>query len=279
MSKAYSLLSWNVEHFRMNSTRDAEERLQRIIATIRQEDPDVFALYEVEGKEVFADLVTSFPGYSFHITEGEQVQEILVGVRGKITAFFTQKLEFKSGQQTLRPGALLTLTIDSVYYPILFLHLKSFDDPRSFGLRDDMISRAIKFSKELRVDGQNANYLFIGDLNTMGFDYYFDRDIPVELELKKSDIYAKRYYDMIRLEKTYPNSWWNGSRSSYAEGPLDHCYAAEHLKFRMFPNQDRDGKSPVSVKGWAEKSSVEEKDRWIRDYSDHCYLYLEVQKV
>jgi hypothetical protein len=38
----------------------------------------------------------------------------------------------------LRPGALLTLRINNVNYPILFLHLKSKDDPRSFGLRDDM---------------------------------------------------------------------------------------------------------------------------------------------
>lgn len=279
MAKAYSLLSWNVEHFKVRSDGDSKARLQRIVSTIKSENPDVFALYEVEGKEVFTELITHFPSYSFHITEGTQVQEILVGVRGNISAFFTQKLEFKSSQETLRPGALLTLTIDSVHYPILFLHLKSFDDPRSFGLRDDMISKAIKFASKLKTGNQNANYLFIGDLNTMGLDYYFDRDISVDLELKKSDTYASRYYDMVRLPKTYANSWWNGSGSSYDESPLDHCYAARHLSFKLFANKSGTGKSPVDVRGWADKPTTAEKDQWIADYSDHCYLYLEVQKI
>jgi hypothetical protein len=31
------------------------------------------------------------PDYTFHITEGQQVQQILLGVRTRITAFFTQK--------------------------------------------------------------------------------------------------------------------------------------------------------------------------------------------
>ena len=97
-------------------------------------------------------MVSTFPGYSFHITEGPQVQEILVGVRGDITAFFTQKVAFKAGVSVLRPGALLTIRKDNVNYPILFLHLKSKDDPRSFGLRDDMISKAIKFKKTLTLD-------------------------------------------------------------------------------------------------------------------------------
>ena len=93
MAKAYSLLSWNVEHFKKVQGNHAQ-RLQRIVNTIKAEDPDVFALYEVEGKDVFGAMVTNFPSYSFHITEGPQVQEILVAVRGDITAFFTQKITF-----------------------------------------------------------------------------------------------------------------------------------------------------------------------------------------
>ncbi len=180
--------------------------------------------------------MATFPGYTFHITEGPQVQEILVGV------------------SVLRPGALFTLRIDDVNYPILFLHLKSKDDPRSFGLRDDMISKAIKFKKRLTRDNIPPNYLFIGDLNTMGMKYSFDRDIDIATELKKSDNYANRYYDMERLDKTYPNSWSNGTGSSIPDSPLDHCYAAEHLNFLQFPNKDnRPGTSPVDLRGWVDE--------------------------
>ena len=92
MAKVYSLMSWNIEHFKKNQDNQTQVRIDRIAAKIREEDPDVFAIYEVEGKDIFDTMVATFPGYSFHITEGPQVQEILIGVKGNITAFFTQKV-------------------------------------------------------------------------------------------------------------------------------------------------------------------------------------------
>src|SRR5687767_892977 len=115
MAKAYSLLSWNVEHFKKDAARVA-----RVVGVVKQQDPDVFALYEVEGKEVFGEITSAMPGYTCHITEGPQVQEILVGIRNSFTAFFTQRIQFKSGVSMMRPGALLTLTIAGKHYPILF---------------------------------------------------------------------------------------------------------------------------------------------------------------
>lgn len=279
MEKAYSLLSWNVEHFGKSKGAGSEQRCERITQTIIETNPDVLALYEVEGSEVFYDFAKYLPTYTFHITEGPQTQEILVGVKSGITAFFTQRVRFKSGLEYLRPGALLTLTIEGNYYPILFLHLKSSDDPRSFGLRDDMIRRAIKFSKVLRLDEIPANYLFIGDLNTMGMNYYYDRDISPETELRRSERYAGQWYDLKRMEKTFEKSWNNGSDSSYDPANLDHCYAAKHMQFKLFPNKDREGQSPVDVRGWVDISAQEEQDEWIDQYSDHSMLYLEVQRV
>jgi hypothetical protein len=107
------------------------------------------ALYEVEGKEIFEELTKKLPSYSFHITEGPQVQEILLGVNPALTAFFTQRTEFNAGVSLLRPGALLTVTVDRANYPMLFLHTKSGDDPRGLGLRDDMLVRAFDFRRAL----------------------------------------------------------------------------------------------------------------------------------
>ena len=116
MAKAFSVASWNVEHFK---SQGVSSRVETVVEFLAGQRPDVFALYEVEGKEVFDALTTLMPEYTFHITEGPQVQQILLGVRTRITGFFTQKTEFRSGVSLLRPGALLTVKIDGVDYTLL----------------------------------------------------------------------------------------------------------------------------------------------------------------
>ena len=39
---------------------------------------------------------------------------------------------------------------------------------------------------------------------------HFYWNLHIATELKKSDNYASRYYDMERLDKTYPNSCYKG---------------------------------------------------------------------
>jgi len=270
MPKAFSLLSWNVEHFK----RD-DARVGRVMAALQEQNPDVFALYEVEGKEVFGALTSAMPGYTFHITEGPQVQEILLGVRNGLSAFFTQKLEFRSGASLMRPGALLTLTIARQHYTILFLHTASGNDPRGLGLRDDMLVRACEFRKTLdRASGASgsASYLFLGDLNTMGMRYRHvpTRSIAPDDELAKLGMEAARS-NMRILKKSAPHTWWNGSTSSMAPSNLDHVVAANHIPFRLF------GGNEVEVRGWPALATPAERDRWIRDHSDHAMLYLEVE--
>jgi len=52
MAKIYSLMSWNVEHFKKKTQyNQTQQRIDRISAQIRSEDPDVFAIYEVEDKQ------------------------------------------------------------------------------------------------------------------------------------------------------------------------------------------------------------------------------------
>ena len=274
MAKAFSIASWNVEHFRDDSTRT-----DRVIDFLKKQNPDVIGLYEVEGSEVFSEVTSKFPGYTFQITEGPETQEILVGVKSNLTAFMTQKLEFKSGATHMRPGLLLTITISGKHYSILFLHLASSNAPRGFGLRDDMAVRAIKFRKTLdNAVGGDANYIFLGDLNTMGLDYPYNKDIESTTELKRWDTRAKQYYNLRRLIKTHEVSWSNGSASTIPDSNLDHVYASEHLKFKQF-NKIGGGKADVSVRGWVNKKTNAEKDKWIKDYSDHSLLFLEVQKV
>lgn len=269
MAKAFSLASWNVEHF-----ENVSSRVDRVVTFLTNlPSLDVFALYEVEGAEVFGELVSRMPGYTFHITEGPQTQEILLGVKPSLSAFFTQKLEFKAGIQFLRPGALLTVTVDSKHYPILFLHTKSGTEPIGLGLRDDMFKRAIEFKQVLdNVEGGNANYMFLGDLNTMGMNYTYlrERDIEGAQEISKLAEFADR--GMRMLTKDEPVTWWNGS-DNYLPSNLDQVVAAKHMTFKAFSGTD------VTVQGWPKEPTLAGQLAWIDSHSDHGCLYLEVQKV
>lgn len=278
MAEAFSVASWNVEHFGALSKKSKKpvKPVQPIVDFLAQQQADVVAVYEVEGRYVFRPMVKAMPGYQFHITEGPQMQEILVGIKKGLSAFVTQKLEFKAGQSTLRPGVLMTLMVDGQYYPLLFLHLKSMPDPKGFGLRDDMLDRAFKFRKVLDKAAPNAakaNYIFLGDLNTMGFDYPFkDHDIPAADELKELDRRAG-YKKMRRLKKTGDLTWWNGKDKYKPGSNLDHVVAADHLQFKVI------GGAEVSLRGWPEEPTDSKKRAWIEKYSDHALLYFEVQKV
>lgn len=272
-NRLFSVASWNVEHFKGD-----RNRVERVIAFLDAQRPDVFGLYEVEGKEVFAALVDAMPQYTFQITEGEQTQEILVGVKRSITSFITQKVAFKAGTTHMRPGQLVTLVFGETHYPILFLHLSSGTNPRGMGLRDDMLGRAIEFKKALKAanGGGEPNYIFLGDLNTMGLNYPSGSKVLVDAprELATLDQRAARR-GLRRLAKTAEMSWWNGPESALPPSNLDHVIAADHIRFRSFKKPDG-APAEVSVRGWATEPDEDAQAHWIRDYSDHSLLYFEV---
>jgi hypothetical protein len=277
MARLFSVASWNVEHFKDDPSG---ARINRVIDFVKAQDPDVFGIFEVEGGTIFNALVSKMPNYIFQITEGYQTQEILVGVKKSLTAFITQKTEFRSGTTHMRPGQLVTITKGGEHYALLFLHLSSGSDPRGMGLRDDMLERAFEFRKVLDASagpGGRANYLFLGDLNTMGLEYPFDRNIEAAIELQKWDRYAARKrIRMRRLVKTHDASWFNGSTSTIPASNLDHVYAADHLKFRAFTRPGGGGDAEVSVRGWVDQATTAKKDDWIAKYSDHSLLYFEI---
>ena len=170
MAKIFSAASWNIEHFKDDPT---SVRINRIVDFVKIQSPDVFGIFEVEGSTIFNALVTRMPNYIFQITEGQETQEILVGVRKTLSVFITQRTEFRSGTTRMRPGQLVTITKNDQTYCLLFLHFASGNNARGMGLRDDMLERAFEFRKALdrRAGGDlKARYIFMGDLNTMGLD-------------------------------------------------------------------------------------------------------------
>ena len=272
MPKILSFASWNVEHFYGDL-----QRVERVVDLLNDVDPDVFALYEVVGKHVFNDLMNKMQTHSFFITEKtDKVNlEILIGFRKNLDVFITQREEFRSKVPTLRPGTLVTVRIGGTDYGLLFLHLKSFPDPRSWGLRDDMFRNVASLKRtldKLPVANPTANFVALGDFNTMGLSAAYNNvsDLTADQEI---EFLEKRFnrVKMRRLPKTNELTWWNGS-SKYAPGSrLDHIFADQNLKFKKFQNN-----SEVKIIGWPELNSSQAQLNWINSFSDHALLYAEI---
>jgi len=272
MAKILSFLSWNVENF-----SNKQARVDRVVDEIVEKKPDVFALYEVKGIEVFAAMVQKMPNYHFTITEtaNAALPEILVGVKNNLTSFVTQRDELQSKVPTLRPGALATITKGSDNYSFLFLHLKSFDGPRDWGLRDDMFAHVSSLKRKIdraSPDNQKANFLALGDINTMGMDPAYNNQIELdgaqELSFVDQRMGAK-INGMRRLSKTHTATWWNG-KDNWKPSSLDHVYAANHLNFKNFNGAE------IEVNGWVQETTKAKKKSWIDRFSDHCLLYGEL---
>ena len=269
MSKLFSFASWNVEHFANN-----KERIKENVQFIMGSNPDVFAVFEVEGKDVFGSFVEFMPTHNFFITEDLSRMSTLVGVNRRLTAFITQRQKFKSEIPTLRPGALVTLTINDEHYSILFLHMKSSPNPHSWGLRDDMIGHVISLKRALdRAPGappHGANFICAGDFNTMGMNVtYSDKDMDGAEELGR---YVRRLRQkrMRLLSKTADHTWWGGTES-YRPSNLDHVFASDALEFSKFNGAE------ILVCGWPELPAETEQINWIEGHSDHAMLYGEVR--
>ena len=258
MAKLFSVTSWNVEHFKGDA-----QRVTRVVGFLSGMNggppsvPDIFVLFEVEGKDIYQEFMNKFTQHRFHMTEGKQTQEIFIGVHRDIQTFSTQRLEFKTQREFQRPGLLLSLRAGGQDYSLLFLHIRSGDNTEDFGLRDAALIHAFNLKKALDVAyGGKANFIFLGDLNTMGIDdpvpYYKEMDLSWEKEVERIKFWAgKRDMVLLTKEKTVINgkekevTWYNGS-SSYVPTGLDHVIASDHLDIRSYGNASHN----VTVLGW-----------------------------
>src|SRR3990172_1080589 len=265
MAKKFSLFSWNIKMFTLEKTDKA-----RVIQHIQKFNPDIFGLLEVVGSGIWEYLFEAFPNHNFFLTEGEETQEILIGVHKKLQVFLTQRDEFKTGRTSLRPGSLLSFKLGDEVYTVLYLHLKSLTDPEGFGLRDAMLQHAfnLKGALDKAAGGSGkANFILIGDFNTMGMNYYRDDDVSAEVEIKRISYSASRR-KMSILPKNSSSTWTNGN-GTYSN--LDHVIASRHINFKTWED------AQVKVDGWNQFApDSDEFKTFIDTVSDHCAIYCEV---
>lgn len=276
---AFTVASWNVEFF--GSQRPGEndqqvrQRIERVFDYLRQPEieADVYAIYEVNGAQVFNKVVQDFPAYSWQITEGSGAQLILIGTR--VQAFITVKTEFSHGYSgRLRPGVLVTVHDDGQNFPMLFLHLKAADVPVDFGVRVDQHEKARNLRKALNDadDSGQANFIVAGDFNNVGLNLSFsDTDIATEVERDRlTQMYASRWDRMPLRPKTHDVTFWNGPGASDPPVDIDHVAAATRVQFSQVDGAE------IEVKGWPEEDTDADKGRWIREFSDHALLRFTV---
>jgi hypothetical protein len=123
---AFSVCSWNVEHF----AGGTGQRAQVVRDLVNGFNPrtDITAIYEVENSNgAFEFARQFFPNRLAFITEAQNSQEILILIDAD--AFdhvaVVQKYKFRIGDPFLRPGALVTVTQQGVATNLLFLHSAS----------------------------------------------------------------------------------------------------------------------------------------------------------
>ena len=272
---ALRILSWNVQHFRADGDGPSAGRIDRVIDLLQQADPDIFAIMEVSGIEVFDAFTDRLPDYSFTISEGPQSQEIMVGIRQGLRSFVTQRSEFKRSNPNLRPGMLVTITRGGRNLPILFNHLKSSSTPEGFGLRAAMLDNARDLAKAIRrratARGEAPAFMLIGDLNLMGMTLsHATGDISAELEIARTARFMAEQ-GLRPLTKSHPTTWSGGTGSSYPDSDLDHVLAFREMTIRPQPSGHE-----VRVAGWAELTGQARQD-WLIIHSDHAPLIVDVE--
>ena len=272
---AFSVVSWNVEFFGSRRRGETDTRVRNRISRVFDllatpaVQADVFAIYEVNGGQVFGPVQARFPDYTWQISDGGGSQRILVGSRLPGT-FVTVRAEFSQGfSGPLRPGILVTVPHQGQNFPMLFLHLKAADVPVDFGVRAFQHAKVRSLRKTLDDSDPNgqANFIVAGDYNSVGLDLSFSpADISqAEENARLATMYGSRFDHMPVWSKTHPETFWNGPGTG-PTSDIDHVAAATRVNFAQVNGAD------IEVKGWPELATDAEKGRWIDQFSDHAIL-------
>lgn len=260
------VLWWNVHNL-----RDAAHA-ERIVARIKDVNPDIFGLCEVVGEPAYKFVAKQFPEHNFYMTYGRESQEILVGVRRTIPVFFSQKTEFQLGNSFVRPAVLLTIDDSESPLNMLFVHPKSFSAPNDLGQRDYFFQKvfSLKTTLDKKVGG-NARFIVCGDMNTMGMSY-LERDF-----IKASDELHHLSNEAGNVGLLFKDKLYQVTYSSRRNADLDHVLASNSVSFVR--KQDATGSSyDINVAGWIDfPAKSKERNDFISDYSDHCLLSFEVE--
>ena len=278
---AISYLVWNIRHFKGDP-----DRVQEVSELITELDPDVFGLLEFKAKSVMRTMLLEiFPNYDFAITDSRMGTEIVVGWRkGKFQqAIWTQKREFRSGNEFLRPGSLLSVSENNSLYNFLFLHTDSGTKNKDYKNRQNMFKKVWKLNERLTdISSTNTpNLVVLGDLNTMGKGSSFTGEM--EIDNLKRDANDNNMKMLVKDANYTWHNWGQGPRddrrpltpdklANADKSDLDHVIVSNGLNVIKAGINDAD----IHVKGWNQLSGQECCD-FLWDISDHSAIYGKIE--
>lgn len=268
---SFRVLFWNIENF----TDVSEDRVKLVADHIVETNPDVVGFSEIKDKSALRNMLFDRLGdYDFGITDGDQKIEIVAGWRRNLfeQALFTQRREFKVNRPGLRPGSLLSLKKNGIFYNMLFLHTDSGRGRFDYENRQDMFSSV--WSLRRRLDqieeaGQfETRFLVLGDLNTMGrgrsgrFSEVGGSEEISELDRDAND------NGMNLLGKSDEETFIkvDGGEKKYTSN-LDHVIVADPIRLG-----DAGGGEKVRVRGWVESDAVDDQIEFALQVSDHASI-------
>jgi hypothetical protein len=275
---AFTFALWNVEHFKANPGRMKIVADELKAAHPSGKELDVFGILEIEALNIVELITEHFPNYDFHLTDGPQVQEILIGVKRGVFSqkVFTQKREFKAGNDFLRPGHLVALReiTNDKWTQLLYLHTDSGVDASAFGNRFEMFDRVAKMRKALAKQAQDKDRLIVlGDLNTMGLNYPKRNSVVVK---GSEEIAELANFTGLKLATKDVEATWKDINRRIKDSNLDHVLHSPSLALANIGTGRVDtllSGEPVNIHtaGWPEKSGAE-RDDFVRNISDHAIL-------
>ena len=284
----FNFLVWNVEKFKATNTT----RIRTVADHIKNQNPDVFSILEFSGKssaqnpsqkkDAARRLISQFlPEYDFGLTDSKRRLELLTGWKRGVfdQVLFTQRREFDASNPNLWPGGLLSVREvgASAFHNFLFLHTDSGRKKTDFDNRQTMFKKIWKLNKALQnlpIQGGNARFVVLGDLNTMGRRSVGNQpSIPAKKEIADltSDAQAN---GMRALNKSFNKTWSNPSGGRKSD--LDHVIASDDLTMQKWVFAATPGVPfEVEVKGWNDRTGNPRRS-FIENISDHCSLWAQI---
>jgi hypothetical protein len=269
----FTFLVWNVENFAADAART------KVVAdTIKAAHPqgkpiDVMGILEVRHIDVIELMTQHFPGYDFYLTDGPQVQEILIGVRRGVfdQKIFTQKREFKLGNEHLRPGALISVREagSDQWHQLLFLHTDSGTGAGDFGNRFDMFEQVAKLRTALARQAASGDRLIVlGDLNTMGLNYPSRGRVRIR---GAEEIAELAYFTGLQLASKDITATWRDARGQIRDSDLDHVLHATSVALVPLGRAADGTATSIHSAGWP-KMARRAREIFVETISDHAIL-------
>jgi endonuclease/exonuclease/phosphatase family metal-dependent hydrolase len=196
----------------------------------------------------------------------------LIGVRRGVfqQKIFTQKREFKAGNESLRPGALMAVLENSGQWTqLLYLHTDSGTGAGDFGNRFEMFERVAKMRAALAKQANQADRLIaLGDLNTMGLNYPKRSKVRIT---GAEEIAELATFTRMTLATKDITATWRDANGRIKDSDLDHVLHSPGLTLKSLGTDPGGASTAISSAGWPKLAGQPQSD-FVLTISDHAVL-------